>query len=135
MFLETLDDRQRRALVVMAHHMMVADHTVTDEEMDLIRVLENELTISTPLSAKELYAPADMAAFVEPRSKVAAVLKLVAVAYADRKIVSNEFSELRRISAEFGFTPEQFERIRAWGKAHMELVESAQSMLETLNVV
>ena len=134
MFLESLDDRQRRALVVMSHHMMVADHTVTAEEMDLIRVLESELAISEPLSPQELFEPADIELFTEPRAKVAAVLKLVAVAYADRKIVSNEFSELRRIAGELGFSPEQFDRIRAWGKAHMELVEAAQAMLSALKV-
>lgn len=132
MFLESLDERQRRTLVVMAHHMMVADHTVTEEEYDLLRVLESELAIATPLSPKELFEAPDLSVFTEPEGKVAAVLKLVAVAYADRRFVSNEFSELRRIAGVLGFTPEQFGRILAWGKAHMELVESAQAMLAAI---
>ncbi len=130
MFLQYMDAEQRRALVIFAYYIMAADHMVVPEEQAIITALEHELALTDDIHPAEMLVEPLFKLFPDRRSRMAVMLKLYAVAYADRKIHPKEKALLEDYAQRIGLTPAEVKALDKWGRRHTELVEEARHVVE-----
>jgi hypothetical protein len=130
MFLELLNEAQRRELLVLSHDVILADRRVHHHETELLTALEHELHVW--IDEKDLGRPADLSVFTGRKVKLAALLKLCSMAYIDRSIHPFETAELKRIGSSFKFNPDEIQTIDIWGRRHLDLVAEAESLVAEL---
>jgi uncharacterized tellurite resistance protein B-like protein len=127
MFVQHLNPEQRRALVILAYYVMVADHKVTPEEEALIDALEHELNIS-PVDPGEMLVEPVFALFTDRQAKLALMLKLTAVAHVDRVLHPAEAAQLQDYGARLNLSAEDMADIDRYGRLHAELVALAHKL-------
>ena len=130
MFLELLNEAQRRELLVLAHDVILADRRVHHQETELLSALEHELHVW--IDEKDLGRPADLSIFAGKKVKLAALLKLCSLAYIDRSIHPFETAELKRIGGAFKFSADEIQAIDLWGRRHLDLVAEAEALVEEM---
>jgi uncharacterized tellurite resistance protein B-like protein len=129
MFMKEFNLEQRKAICKLCYYMVVADHQVRDCEHEILDDLELYLSLSGQISRTELRHEPDLSIFDTPRSRVAVMMQLFAVAYVDRQIQSDELEVLRRYARALGISGPKFEEIATWGKRHCVLFEQAREII------
>ena len=129
MFLRHFDDHQKRALIIMAYRMMMADQVARGEEKSIIAALKHEIG-DVPVSKEDFDNGLDLRVFRTRRDKLAALLKLAAIAYADLEFHRNEVSMLVKYGRELDLSIEDLRHVDQWAKRHQSLVSDAEAMIE-----
>lgn len=111
---KTMTNEQRKALVVMAFQMMVADHEVAAPEQVLLKHLETEMHVEGHIAPAELVAAPDYRLFAGQAERAYVLGRLVAVALADGRRHINENETLRRAVSAFGFGRDDLDTVIAW---------------------
>ncbi|OAN55937.1 hypothetical protein A6A04_10250 [Paramagnetospirillum marisnigri] len=130
MFLQHLDAGQRRALVIFAYYVMAADNEVAPEELAIVAALEHELGLEGCIHPGEMLVEPLFSEFPDRRSRMAVMLKLYAVAHADRKIHPKERAMLDDYARRIGLTEAEVAALDQWGQRHTALVEEARRLVE-----
>lgn len=130
MFLQYLDGGQRRALIIFAYYIMAADHDLAAEEQAIIAALEHELALPEEIHPAEMLVEPLFSQFTDRRSRMAVMLKLNAVAHADRKIHPAEKALLEDYARRIGLSRKDVVALDKWGRRHTELVEQARRLME-----
>lgn len=120
---------QKIAITKMAYTTMMADHAMRSEEQELIRALGHELGVSHLLKPVDFQVPADLSVLDTPQVKVAAMLKLFAIAYSDRRMHPDEADILRGFAQRLHIAPERLAAMDEWGKRHYALMAQARAMV------
>ncbi|CAA7613247.1 hypothetical protein MTBLM5_110001 [Magnetospirillum sp. LM-5] len=129
MFTKEFSLEQRIAACKMCYRMIVADHRVRETEHEILDDIELLMGLRGKVSREDLAIAPDLAVFDTDQSRVAVMLQLFAVAFADRQIHDDELEILRRYAHTFGLSAEKFEEIATWGRRHSVLFEQARDII------
>ncbi len=130
MFLRILNDDQKRALFVLAHHLVVADHSVSAIEGDLLDELANGLRTKIPVTPQELHEEARLGAFDSREVRVAVMLEILTLAYGDNAVPGAESAMIAELARDLGFTADEFTAMKAWGERASALLGDAAGLMD-----
>jgi uncharacterized tellurite resistance protein B-like protein len=123
-YLNLLDIDERRAFAELAEKMIEADGLVIGREAAALAALKAEMGMRDEggdgRSVDELAG-----IFKSRRSKVAALLELIGLAYSDTSFNVNEESLVNKVANRMGIGPNDLRGIEDWVKEHFSLVRRA----------
>ncbi len=124
MYLNLLDDDEKRAFAELAEKMIEADGLVIGREASALAALKAEMGMSDTggggRSAKELAG-----VFKSRRSKVAALLELIGLGYSDTAFAVSEESLVNTVADQMAISSNDLRQIEDWVKDHFSLIRRA----------
>ena len=124
MYLNLLDDDEKRAFAELAEKMIEADGLVIGREAAALASLKAEMGMSDEggggRSADELAG-----VFKSRRSKIAALLELIALGYSDTAFSVSEESLVNTVANQMAIGPDDLHGIEEWVKEHFSLIRRA----------
>jgi hypothetical protein len=123
-FLNMLDNDEKRAFAVLAEKMIEADGLVIGREAAALAALKAEMGMAdTGDSGRSVDELAGV--FKGRGSKVAALLELISLGYSDTSFSAGEESLVNAIAAQMAVTPNELHDIETWVQEHFGLVRRA----------
>lgn len=129
MFLRVLNDDQKRALWVLAYHLVLADHTVSDEESKLMDELTNGLRTKIPLSPQQLMEEPSLDAFDTREARVAVFLEILTLSFADNMFPNAETEMVAKLASDLGFSDGEFAEMKIWSQKNCTLLDEATRLM------
>ena len=124
MYLNLLDDDEKRAFAELAEKMIEADGLVIGREASALAALKAEMGVSE--TGGDGRTPQELAGvFKSRRSKVAALLELIALGYSDTAFSVSEESLVNSVANQMAISPDELQGIEDWVKEHFSLVRRA----------
>ena len=124
MYLNLLDDDERRAFAELAEKMIEADGLVIGREAAALASLKAEMGMSD--SGGGGRSADDLAGvFKSRRSKIAALLELIALGYSDTAFSVSEESLVNTVANQMAIGPDDLHQIEEWVKEHFSLIRRA----------
>lgn len=124
MYLNLLDDDEKRAFAELAEKMIEADGLVIGREASALAALKAEMGVSDASgggrSADELAG-----VFKSRRSKVAALLELIGLGYSDTAFSVSEESLVNTVANQMAISPDELHDIEEWVREHFSLIRRA----------
>jgi hypothetical protein len=121
MFLNLLENEEKKAFAVLAERMIQTDGIVVGSEAVAIAALKGEMGIASAdagdLSVEELAG-----VFASRRSKVVALLELIGLGYSDTSFHVTERSLVWTAAAGMGVTADELAHLEGWVQKYVELV-------------
>lgn len=130
MFLRILNDDQKRVLVVIAHHLVVSDHSISKKEGDILDELLNGLRTEVHVTPQQLYAKPSLEVFDSREVRVAVMLEILTLACGDNMFPDSESKMVEKLSRDLGFSSAEFEDMKHWGEKNSLLLNEALTMME-----
>jgi len=123
-YLNLLDDDEKRAFAELAEKMIEADGLVIGREASTLAALKAEMgAIETGGGER---TPQDLAGvFKSRRSKVAALLELIGLGYSDTAFSVSEESLVNTVANQMAISPDELQDIEDWVKEHFSLIRRA----------
>ena len=124
MYLNLLDDDEKRAFAELAEKMIEADGLVIGREASTLAALKAEMgAIETGGGER---TPQDLAGvFKSRRSKVAALLELIGLGYSDTAFSVSEESLVNSVANQMAISPDELQGIEDWVKEPFSLIRRA----------
>lgn len=124
MYLNLLDDDEKRAFAELAERMIEADGLVVGREEAAVAALKAEMGLA---DAREGVHTVDELAgvFKDRRSKIAALLELIGLGYSDTSFSVDEESLINAVANRMAIAPDELHSIEAWVQEHFALVRRA----------
>jgi uncharacterized tellurite resistance protein B-like protein len=123
-YLNLLDDDEKRAFAELAEKMIEADGLVIGREAAALAALRAEMGMSDSggggRSAEDLAG-----VFKSRRSKIATLLELIALGYSDTAFSVSEESLVNTVANQMAIGPEDLHQIEEWVKEHFSLIRRA----------
>ena len=124
MYLNLLDDDEKRAFAELAEKMIEADGLVIGREASALAALKAEMGMSDTgnggRGAEELAG-----VFKSRRAKVAALLELIGLGYSDTAFSVSEESLVNTVANQMAISPDELSEIEDWVKEHFGLIRRA----------
>ena len=124
MYLNLLDDDEKRAFAELAEKMIEADGLVIGREESALASLKAEMGMSEVGSGgrgvEELAG-----VFKSRRAKVAALLELIGLGYSDTAFSVSEESLVNTVANQMAISPDELQDIEDWVKEHFSLIRRA----------
>ena len=130
MWLSSLTDDQRQALLRLAHNVVVSDGLLDPNEEGMLAEFQREMEIQggdEELEYLELDGIAEI--FDSRRARVVALLNLLKLSYADGAFEIEEECLLKEISNTFAVSDEEFLLMDNWVRRLTALESEAQSLM------
>jgi uncharacterized tellurite resistance protein B-like protein len=128
LFLNLLDKDEKLAFAELAEKMVEADGLVIGRETAAVAALKAEMGLSGSTgSGRSLDELAGI--FKGRRSKMAALLELMGLAYSDTSFAFGEESLVNAIANRMAVTPDELHAVETWVKEHVNLVRRALIMM------
>ena len=128
MFLHALSPEQRRAFLVLAREVIDADHRHAIQEIERLDRLYVEAGVPAETAAAPDATGNLGALFGTGRARVAVLLDLLLVAYADGRMHADEAAAIRRVAAHLGVDAGVYEGALDWARRHQALVDEAEAL-------
>jgi hypothetical protein len=123
-YLNLLDDDEKRAFAELAEKMIEADGLVIGREAASLAALKAEMGVSETGGGGR--TPDELAGvFKSRRSKVAALLELIGLGYSDTSFSVSEESLVNTVANQMAITPDELAEIEDWVKDHFSLIRRA----------
>jgi len=123
-YLNLLDDDEKRAFAELAEKMIEADGLVIGREASTLAALKAEMG-AIEIGGGER-TPQDLAGvFKSRRSKVAALLELIGLGYSDTAFSVSEESLVNTVANQMAISPDDLHEIEEWVKEHFGLIRRA----------
>jgi len=128
MFLNMLNDEEKKAFALLAEKMIEADGIVVGSEAAALASLEGEMGISRDDAGRR---PVEelAAVFHNRRAKAVALLELIGLGYSDTSFCVNEKSIISVAAAAMGFSPDELTSFEDWVKKYVGLVRDAMVLV------
>ena len=124
MYLNLLDDDEKRAFAELAEKMIEADGLVIGREAAALAALKAEMGMSDAGGGD--HTPDELAGvFKSRRSKVAALLELIGLGYSDTSFSVSEESLVNTVANQMAVSPDDLHQIEDWVKDHFSLIRRA----------
>ena len=124
MYLNLLDDDEKRAFAELAEKMIEADGLVIGREASALAALKAEMGVSE--AGGDGGTPQELAGvFKSRRSKIAALLELIALGYSDTAFSVSEESLVNTVANQMAISPDDLHEIEEWVKEHFSLIRRA----------
>ena len=128
MFLNMLNDEEKKAFALLAEKMIEADGIVVGSEAAALAALEGEMGISRDDAARR---PVEelAAVFETRRSRSVALLELIGLGYSDTSFCINEQSIITTAATAMGFSADELTSLEDWVKKYVDLVREAMALI------
>ena len=130
MWLSSLSDRQRDALLGLAHNVIVSDGLLDPNEEDMMDEFKREMALKPDVVADYLELEGIDAIFDSRRARTVAILNLLHLSYADGAFEIEEECLLKELAQTFGMSGDDFRRMDDWVKRLVALENEARHLME-----
>ena len=128
MWLSSLSDDQRMALMRLAHNVVVSDGLLDPNEEGMLNEFRREMELaSTDVEYLELEGIESI--FGDRQSRVVAILNLLKLSYADGAFEIEEECLLKEICRSFGINDDEFLLLDNWVRRLNALEEEAREIM------
>ena len=129
MFLNMLNDDERRAFSSLAEKMIASDGIVAGREASTLAALRGEMGIEPDAAGGDGDVAELAAVFADRRSKVAALLELIGLGYADTSFGGVERSLVADVARAMSMDSDDVDRIEQWVRQHVEHLRQALALM------
>ncbi|MYD97349.1 MAG: hypothetical protein F4X98_08175 [Gammaproteobacteria bacterium] len=129
MWLSTLTDQQRDALLGLAHNVVVSDGLLDPNEEDMLDEFKREMALKPDLVSDYLELEGIEAIFDSRRARTVAVLNLLRISYVDGAFEIEEECLLKEVARAFGISDDDFALMDNWVRRLAALEEEARELM------
>lgn len=130
MWLSSLSEEQRRALLGLAHNVVVSDGLLDPNEESMLNEFKREMALSPATEADYLELDGIDRVFTTRRVRTVAMLNLLRLCYVDGAFEIEEECVLKDVAAAFGIDDGQFLLMNNWVKRLVGLEEEAAAFMD-----
>lgn len=129
MFLHELNKAQKEAFICLGHDVVVSDGDLTPDEQLMMDTLKREIGLEE--SFEPHYIPVDgiNEIFDTRRSRVAVVINLIRLGYADGAFEVEEQMLVKQVYKLFELTEEEFTLLENWVRRLIALEKEALALM------
>jgi tellurite resistance protein len=129
MWLSLLTEEQRKALLGLAHNVVVSDGLLDPNEERMMNEFKREMQLHPQVQADYLELDGIDHVFDTHRARVIALLNLLRLSYVDGAFEVEEECLLTEISQVFGFERTEFQLLENWVKRLVALEQEARRLM------
>lgn len=131
MWLMSLLPEQRRALLGLAHNVIVSDGLLDPNEEGMLDQFKREMEMAPDLEPDYLELDGIERVFESRKSRIVALLNLLRLSYADGAFEIEEECLLKEVSRTFEVSDEQFLLLDNWVRRLIALEEEARQLMSS----
>lgn len=129
MWLMSLQPEQRRALLGLAHNVIVSDGLLDPNEEGMLDQFKREMELEPTLEPDYLELDGIETVFDSRRSRVIALINLIRLSYADGAFEIEEECLLKEVSRTFDVTDDEFMLLDNWVRRLLALEDEARGLM------
>ena len=129
MWLYSLTEGQRRALLGLAHNIVVSDGLLDPNEELMMEQFKREMALGADVEPDYIDMTGIDGVFDDRRSRRVALINLIHRSYADGAFEIEEECLLRELADSFGVEDGEFALLENWVKRLVTLEEEAKGLL------
>lgn len=129
MFLYELTSKQKETFICLAYVVVVADGDLSPDEQSMMDELRREIALPESFEPHYIALEGIDEIFNDRRARVATLIALIRLGYADGKFEIEEQLVVKEVCALFGVSEEEFARIENWVRRLISLQKEAHSFL------
>ena len=129
MWLSTLTDQQRDALLGLAHNVVVSDGLLDPNEEDMLDEFKREMALRPDAVSGYLELEGIESIFDSRRARTVAVLNLLRLSYVDGAFEIEEECLLKEVARVFGISDDDFAHMDNWVRRLAALEEEARELM------
>lgn len=130
MFLASLNEAQKEALICLAHNVVVCDGELASDEKEMMDEMRKEMSLPQNLEARYLPIEGIDEIFDTRRSRTIALISLLRLGYADGSLEMEERFLLEDLCRAFDIDAETFSRLQQWVLRLVSLERDARVLLD-----
>ncbi len=129
MWLRSLTDEQREALLGLAHNVVVSDGILDPNEEDMLDEFKREMALKPDVVSDYLELEGIGEVFDSRRARTVAVLNLLRLSYVDGAFEIEEECLLKEVSRAFGISDADFALMDNWVRRLVGLEQEARDLM------
>lgn len=129
MFLHELTDEQKEAFICLAHDVVVSDGEFTTDEQFMMDQLRREISLAEDFEPHYIPTEGVEDIFDSHRARVAVIINLIRLGYADGAFEIEEQFLLKEICSRFNVSDQEFSVIENWVRRLIALEKEARSFM------
>ncbi len=129
MFLHELSEQQKEAFICLAHDVVVSDGVLSPGEKVMMDQMRREIRLSEDFEPHYIPIEGIENIFDTRRARVAVIIALIRLGYADGAFEIEEQFLLKEICELFDITEQQFSVIENWVRRLIALEKEARSFM------
>jgi tellurite resistance protein len=129
MWLSSLHPEQRKALLGLAHNVIVSDGLLDPNEEGMLDQFKREMELNPSIESDYLELDGIERVFDTRKSRVIALLNLIRLSYADGAFEIEEECLLKEISRTFEVSDDEFLLLDNWVRRLAALEEEARVLM------
>ena len=129
MWLKSLTNRQRDALLGLAHNVVVSDGILDPNEEDMLDEFKREMALNPDVVSDYLELDGIGEIFDSRRSRTVAVLNLLRLSYVDGAFEIEEECLLKEVARAFGINDDDFALMDNWVRRLVGLEQEARDLM------
>ena len=129
MWLKSLTDEQREALLGLAHNVVVSDGILDPNEEDMLDEFKREMAMKPDLVSDYLELDGIGEIFDSRRARTVAVLNLLRLSYVDGAFEIEEECLLKEVAGAFGISDADFALMDNWVRRLVGLEREARDLM------
>tara|TARA_Y100001933_G_scaffold218397_1_gene226505 strand:+ start:2076 stop:2471 length:396 start_codon:yes stop_codon:yes gene_type:complete len=130
-WLSALLPEQRKALLGLAHNVVVSDGLLDPNEEGMLDQFKREMELHPSVEADYLELDGIERIFGSRKSRVIALLNLIRLSYADGAFEIEEECLLKEISRTFEVSDDEFMLLDNWVRRLLALEDEARSLMSS----
>ncbi|MCY4014551.1 MAG: hypothetical protein OXG82_17760 [Gammaproteobacteria bacterium] len=130
MWLKSLTETQRDALLGLAHNVVVSDGLLDPNEEDMLVDFKREMALKPDVDSDYLELDGIGAIFDTRRAQTIAILNLLRLSYVDGAFEIEEECLLKEVARVFGIDDEEFMRMDDWVRQLVSLEQDARRLMD-----
>jgi len=129
MWLKSLSDEQREALLGLAHNVVVSDGILDPNEEDMLDEFKREMALKPDVVSDYLELDGIGEIFDSRRARTVAVLNLLRLSYVDGAFEIEEECLLKEVARAFGISDADFALMDNWVRRLVGLEREARDLM------
>ena len=129
MWLKSLTDEQREALLGLAHNVVVSDGILDPNEEDMLDEFKREMALKPDVVSDYLELDGISEIFDSRRARTVAVLNLLRLSYVDGAFEIEEECLLKEVARAFGISDADFALMDNWVRRLVSLEREARDLM------
>ena len=130
MWLSSLSNDQRHALLRLAHNVIVSDGLLDPNEEDMLFELKREMALSDVGEVEYLELDGIQNVFQDRRSRIIVVINLLKLSYVDGAFEIEEECLLKEIARTFDITDQEFLLLDNWVRRLTALEDEVTALFD-----
>jgi len=129
MWMTALTAEQRRALLGLAHNVVVSDGLLDPNEEFMLDAFKREMDLNPKVESDYFELDGIERVFESHKSRTIALLNLLRICYVDGAFEIEEECLLKEVSRAFAFSDEEFQRLDNWVRRLVALEQEAVGLM------